>query len=115
MKYMIVYSLTYTSQWLALPRDERNRFNEEKINPLLAKYADRVSVRFFDAEAFSARCSDFVLFETNDLKHYYFLIEELRDTALFTQGYVRTEDVLMGLERGYIEFEEQKRREPGKS
>ncbi|HLG76072.1 MAG TPA: hypothetical protein VKX46_06635 [Ktedonobacteraceae bacterium] len=41
-----------------------------------------------------------------DLKTYYFLIEELRDTAMFTAPYFVVNDVLIGLENGYQAFEE---------
>jgi hypothetical protein len=105
MKYAILVTMKYTPAWLALPRAERNAFNDKFVNPIFGRYHDRVKVRFFDAEAFSAKASDFALFETGDLKQYYFLMEELRDTPLFTKGYLELCDVLTGIEGGYEEFE----------
>lgn len=43
--------------------------------------------------------------ECNDLEHYHFLWEELRDSVLFTTPYARLKDVVLGLERGYQRYE----------
>jgi hypothetical protein len=77
------------------------------LNPIFGKYAKSVKVRFFDAEAFVAKFSDFVIFETEDLRQYYFLIEELRDSPLFAKRLAQIEDIFMGIENGYQEFERQ--------
>jgi uncharacterized membrane protein YjdF len=105
--YTILMMMTATPTWLGLPREERDAFNANVIEPLPARYADRVQVRFFDAEAFAAHCSDFVIFTALDLKAYYFLIEELRDTAMFIAPYFVVNDVIIGLENGYQSFEEE--------
>lgn len=99
--------MTATPAWLSLPREERGAFDANVVEPLLERYAERVQVRFFDAEAFTARCSDFVIFTALDLKAYYFLIEELRDTAMFITPYFVVNDVIIGLENGYQAFEEE--------
>lgn len=104
--YTIVLMMTATPTWLSLPRTARADFTTNTIQPLLERYADRIQVRFFDAEAFSARSSDFAIFTTSDLKTYYFLIEELRDTAMFSTPYFIVNEVLIGLENGYQAFEE---------
>jgi chlorite dismutase len=103
--YTVVMMMTATPSWLGLTHEKRTAFTTEHIQPLLEKYRDHVHVRFFDAEAFAARCSDFVIFTTLDLRAYYFLIEELRDTAMFTAPYFVVNDVLIGLENGYRDFE----------
>lgn len=99
--YTIVMMLTATPTWLGLPREERRAFRTTVIQPLLEQYAARVHVRFYDAEAFAAQCSDFAIFTTPDLKAYYFLMEALRDTAMFTVPYFVVNEVLIGLENGY--------------
>ena len=104
--YTILMLMTATPVWLGLPREERDAFTATTIQPLLEQYEERVQVRFFDAEAFTARSSDFAIFTTLDLKTYYFLIEELRDTAMFTVPYFVVNDILIGLENGYQAFEE---------
>jgi hypothetical protein len=105
MKYTIVLAYRYSAEWLQKTREQRQAFNDQYLNPILGKYGKTVNARFFDAEAFTSRFSDFVLFETEDLRQYYFLIEELRDSPLFAQGLARIEDLFMGIEGGYREFE----------
>jgi hypothetical protein len=107
MKYTIVITYTFSNAWLALSRDERNAIETKTIGPIFGKYADRVQARFFDAEAFHTKFSDFMILETQDLRSYYFLMEEMRDSVLLAQGYVVFNDILIGLENGYREFEEQ--------
>jgi hypothetical protein len=105
MKYTIIMTYTYAAEWLQKTREQREAFNDEFLKPLFGKYIKTVKVRFFDAEAFESRFSDFVIFETEDLKQYYFLIEELRDSPLFAQRLAKVEDIFMGIEDGYQEFE----------
>jgi len=104
-KYVVLVFMTATTDWLRLSRRERGEFTAQNISPILEKYAEKVTMRWLDAEAFTARCSDIALFETSDLVQYYFLMEELRDTAFFSQPYFRLEDVVISLEEGYQEFE----------
>ncbi|MFC5667787.1 darcynin family protein [Kitasatospora misakiensis] len=103
--YVVMLGYSFSPQWLALPRSERQRLKATHIAPLVEKYADRVRARFFDAEAFQTRFSDFALLETEDLTAYYFLIEELRDTPLVGQGYLTFKDVVLGIEDGHEHFE----------
>ncbi|MFC5145159.1 darcynin family protein [Streptomyces aureoversilis] len=105
MRYTIVLSYAFSPAWLRLSRDERNALREQCIQPVLAEYADRVSARFFDAEAFHARHTDFALLETADLQAYYHLVEELRDTPLIGDGYLAFTDIRIGIEDGYRTFE----------
>ncbi|BDU74533.1 darcynin family protein [Mesoterricola silvestris] len=111
MKYMVVMTMKFSSAWLAMPREQRNRFNETRLGPILGRYQERVRLRFFDAEAFRADVSDFVLFEFEDPKDYYFLMEELRDTELFTQDWITVKDLFLGIEGGYREFEKEMQHE----
>ena len=103
--FTILFLYTVTPAWLRLSRTERNVFNATHVQPVLERYADRVSAQFCDAEAFTARCSDFVVFQTDKLEDFYFLFEELRDTALFTEPYLTVNDLIVGLEDGFQHFE----------
>jgi hypothetical protein len=105
MKYTIIMTYTRAPEWLQKTREQREAFNAEFMRPLFEKYFKAVKARFFDAEAFESRFSDFVIFETEDLKQYYFLIEELRDSPLFAQQLAKVENIFMGIEDGYEEFE----------
>ncbi len=105
MTYGIVLTYTLTPRWLALSREERNRMRATHIEPVFARYADRVTARFFDAEAFSGRFSDFAVLETEDLGAYYFLIEALRDSPLISEGYLVLGEVLLGVRDGFQTYE----------
>ncbi|GAA0486933.1 darcynin family protein [Streptomyces stramineus] len=106
MRYTVILSYAFTPAWLGLSRGERNAMEERYIQPVFAKYADRVAARFFDAEAFHAQHTDFALLETEDLEAYYHLVEELRDTPLISGRYLAFTDVRIGVEGGYRAFEE---------
>ncbi|KIF06414.1 hypothetical protein PL81_07620 [Streptomyces sp. RSD-27] len=105
MTYGIVLTYTLTPRWLALTRDERNRMRSTHIEPLFARHADRITARFFDAEAFNGRFSDFAVLETDDLGAYYFLIEALRDTPLISEGYLVLGEVVLGVRDGFQAYE----------
>jgi hypothetical protein len=99
--------MTSTKEWLSLSRDERRRFVAEELQPIFATYAERVRVRFLDAEAFTSRCSDVAIFETDDLQQYYFLMEEIRDSKIFTVPYFIFNDIIPCAEGGFVRFEEE--------
>jgi hypothetical protein len=80
LRYGIFLGYSFTPAWLAMPRTEREQFQAEHIAPLLAKYAGRLSIQHYDAEAFSTDPTDFAVITTDDLQAYYFFIEELRDS-----------------------------------
>ncbi|MGW2409370.1 darcynin family protein [Streptomyces sp. NPDC001739] len=106
MRYGIVLTYTVTPRWLALSRDERNAMRREHLEPIFAAYADRVTARFFDAEAFTGRVSDFAVLETDDLGAYYFLVEALRDTPVISEGYLTFADIFLGVEDGFQAYEQ---------
>ncbi|MEU8437021.1 darcynin family protein [Streptomyces sp. NPDC029216] len=105
MQYGIVLTYTLTPRWLALSRAERNEMRAAHIEPLFARYADRITARFHDAEAFNGRFSDFAVLETEDLGAYYFLIEALRDTPLIVDGYLVLGEILLGVRDGFQAYE----------
>ncbi|GAA0272608.1 hypothetical protein GCM10010302_07740 [Streptomyces polychromogenes] len=105
MTYGIVLTYTLTPRWLALPREERDRMRAAHIEPVFARYADRVTARFFDGEAFNSRFSDFAVLETEDLGAYYFLVEALRDTPLISEGHLVLGEVILGVEDGFRSYE----------
>jgi hypothetical protein len=104
VKYGIFIGYTFTPAWLAKSWEERERFQQEHLAPVFEKYADRLSVQQYDAEAFSASPTDFAFIETEDLRAYYFFVEELRDTALFAEGLARIDVIHVGLADGYRHF-----------
>jgi len=87
--------------WLALTRKERAAIAGESLGSTLPKDCG-VSLRHFDGEAFSGRCTDVLMFETEDLHAYYLAIERLRDTPLITVPYFKVVDIFPTIEDGYL-------------
>jgi Darcynin, domain of unknown function len=88
-----------TTAWLQLTPKERFAFVDDVIRPLLAKHAN-VSMRFFDAEAFSAEVTDVILWETEDLMAYQAVVEGLRET-LFWGTYFEVVAIVASIENGF--------------
>lgn len=104
-QYTFFVLLRATKEWLSLSRAERNQFVTEHLHPLFAKYTG-VKVRFYDSEAFSTRCSDIAVFETAELQQYYFLMDGLRDSKVFTVPYFEFLEIIPAIEGGFAEYEE---------
>ena len=102
-RWVVFVHLRTTPAWLALPRTERSRVAGAAFARALPD--DRVSLRYFDAEAFSGRCTDVAMFETQDPAASYFAIERLRDSPLFTIPYFEVVDIVPTLEDGFQAFE----------
>lgn len=90
--------------WLALSRAERGAYVAAEVSPILARWP-QVGLRFYDAEAFSGRCTDLMVFETADLQAYAFLIDALRDTAFLGRPYFEVLEIIPALEDGYKAYE----------
>ena len=105
MKYTVFLGYRFEREWFTRSREDRKKFEAEHVTPIFAKYSGELSIRFYSAAAFTTRFTDFVLIEADDLKHYYFLIEELRDSQLLAQGLATITDIFTGIEDGYPQFE----------
>lgn len=90
--------------WLALTRSERMAFIDATVRPIFGRYPD-VALRFYDAEAFSGRATDVAVFETANLRAYYFLIDALRDTPFLGLPYFEVLDIIPAIEDGYREYD----------
>ncbi|WP_034335450.1 darcynin family protein [Deinococcus misasensis] len=105
--YTILFLFTFSPAWLALSRAERQRMQETHVQPLLDAHQTRVSASFCDAEAFTGRCSDFVVFQAQDLKDFYFFFEALRDTPLFSVPFLTVNDLIVGVQQGHQQYQQQ--------
>ena len=105
LTYTIIVCYDFDKGWLAKSRDERKTFEKEHVVPILVKYGDRLKRRAFDAESFTSEFSDFMIIETSDLPAYYLMIEDLRQSALFTKGLAKIVKIFMGIEDGFYTFE----------
>lgn len=109
----MVVLLEFYPLWLQLKREQRREYAQE-IYQIADKYKDRVRFRFFEAEALpGANYTDFCICETDSLKDYHYMWEEIRDSAAYAQGFVKIKDVIMGMENAFQQFEvEVKKMEP---
>ena len=106
MKYTIVILYRATHLWLTLSRQERGEFFASKIAPLIRQFDGKLSIKLCDSEAFHAKTSDFMLVDCNTLKDYYYFSEYLRDTELFGKPYIEINDIVIGINNGFKDFEE---------
>lgn len=107
MKYSVLVLYRAMPDWLRLSREDRSLFFQRKIVPIIEKFDQKLKVRLFDSEAFHAITSDYMQIECADLQDYYYFIEYLRDTELFSQSYIELNDVIIGIENGFKQFEEE--------
>jgi hypothetical protein len=103
-RYTFFMHLRSLPDWLKLGRGQRQRFLAEHVRPVVDRYS-AVTLRFYDAEAFSGRCTDIAVFETDDLQAYTFLVDGLRDTAFFSHPYFEVLDIVPAVEDGYVEYD----------
>ncbi len=96
--------LQATDAWLRLQRTERNALTARHVAGSLARYP-ALRLRYFDAEAFSANCSDLILIETDDLTQYYDFMETLRDSPLIAAPYFEIVQIIPSIEEGFRAFE----------
>jgi hypothetical protein len=102
-RFTIFILLRALPAWLSLPRAQRSAIATEALSVALAEAP--VTLRHYDAEAFSAFCSDLSVFETDDLGAFYFVMERLRDTPIFAVPYFDLIQILPAIEDGYRHFE----------
>jgi hypothetical protein len=93
-----------TLAWLQLTPTARFAFLDETIQPILKNHPT-VTMRFYDSEAFSAKASDIIVWETADLMAYQHLIDKLRETK-FWGNYFEVLDIIPSIENAYAEMYE---------
>lgn len=103
IRHHAVVLLAAEPAWLALPREERN-MKALAGRAVLSRHAE-VKVRWLDADGIGGRYTDMLLCEMDGLWSYHRLMEELRDTELFSRPYFRIVDVQLGLENAYEAYE----------
>jgi hypothetical protein len=105
MRYMMIVLLEFYPSWLALPREERRK-HAAALGEIVEKYGKHVRVRFFDAEALPGKdFTDFAVCETEDMTQYHYMWEEIRDSTVYTNGYMKVKDVVIGMENAFRSYE----------
>ncbi len=106
----IFWLVKATPAWLALPpAGDGGRFSfvEKTLKPILAGSPGAV-LRFFDAEAYTAFCSDVMMWQVSKTDDYNAMVEAMRET-LFWDHYFQVLHILPCLEDGYADHYEQPR------
>lgn len=105
MNYAFFLHLRASRAWLSLSREQRAALSSEHIAPILRRHEGTLRMRYFDAEAFTASCSDVMLLEAGELQPYYDFIEALRDTPLIAAGLFEVVQIVPTIEEGYRGYE----------
>lgn len=91
--------------WLSLSREARSTaWQTPDIAAALAD-PDRLRLRFFDAEAFSAMCSDVLIVEAADIDAHNDFMEAVRDSPVFARPYFDLVAIIPALEEGFRRYE----------
>ncbi|OWO81396.1 hypothetical protein B5C26_14530 [Photorhabdus luminescens] len=101
MKYVIIWTLVFSDKWNALNRSQREQLQNESLPEILVKYNDFISLRTVDSEGFSADFQDFVIIETESLEHYYCMLQDMRNTTVISEGYLKISNIFMGIENAH--------------
>lgn len=104
-KYTFFVHMNATKEWLSLSREQRAEYFSVVQSEIFSKYPG-VKIRLYDVEAFSARCSDIAVYETENIQEYYFLVDALRDSKIYTVPYFEIVDIFPAIEDGFLEYEE---------
>src|SRR5690606_5512288 len=97
--------------WLSLTRDERSEFFEKELTPIFARVNKTVRIQLFDSEYFHSSVSDFMIVSTTHLDEYKMFIELLRDTKIYGVPYFEIQDIILGQENLFEDFNEQFKKE----
>ncbi|PHM48296.1 darcynin family protein [Xenorhabdus miraniensis] len=101
MKYVIIWTLIFHQKWNALTRYERKKLQNEHLPEILKKYSSSISLRTIDTEGFTAEFQDFVIIETENLSDYYCMLQDMRNTQVFSEEYLSISKVFMGIENAH--------------
>ena len=101
-KFTIFCSFHVTPEWLSLNQEERIAVRERAFVPIFKRYREQVSVRLFDTWAFTQASTDIIMFETPNLMAYHALMDELKNTELFSKSLLRRGETVVAVEDGFL-------------
>ena len=96
-----------------MSREYRTNMFNQFLFPVLASYSEHIQFQVYNAEAFHAKVSDFFVVETTNLEKYYQFLQKLKATKVFADEFFELEDIVMGAENGFRQFNEQMKKEAG--
>lgn len=98
----IFWLIKTTPEWLALPpHGENGRFDFGKkvLDPILGRYPG-AKMTFYDSEAFTADCTDVMVWTVTNLEDYNGAVNDLRETK-FWSFYFTIEKIIPAIENEY--------------
>ena len=100
-KYAMFIQMNATKAWLTLSAQERRAYVLNDLAAIFKKYP-HVSIEFYDAEAYTKRCSDIAILRTEVLSDYSTLMDELVKIRFFTEPYFEIVDIIPTTEADYL-------------
>ena len=91
-----------TPEWLALPAfGDGGRFawGKSVLDPILARYRG-AKMDFYDSEAFTADCTDVMVWTVTSLEDYNGLVNDLRETKFWSHYFI-VEKIIPAVENEY--------------
>ncbi|MHC6529712.1 darcynin family protein [Vibrio proteolyticus] len=101
MKYVVIWTLVFHDKWNALDRQRRKELQDEMLPQIIEKYQGKINIRTVDTEGFSAKFQDFVIIETDCLSEYYCMLQDMRNTKILSEGYLKISNIFMGIENAH--------------
>ncbi|PCJ71649.1 MAG: Darcynin 1 [Rhodobiaceae bacterium] len=98
--YTIFILVRATKAWLLLSHEERAAYAQGEFASCLAPFPT-VTLRYFDAEAFTSQCSDVFMFSASSLPDYCAVMDRIRDSRLLTEPYFEFLETIMSVEDTY--------------
>jgi len=98
---MTVFMLVKTMpEWLAMSVDERYIELAKHVEPIVQRHRDRVRLRFYDVEFYTALVTDVWVWDALDHHAYELLVEDLRETP-FWDRYFAIVEILPGVQNAF--------------
>ncbi len=98
---MTVFMLVKTMpEWLAMSVDERFSELGKHVEPIVQRHRERVRLRFYDVEFYTARVTDVWVWDALDHHAYELLVEDLRETP-FWDRYFAIVEILPGVQNAF--------------
>jgi hypothetical protein len=101
-KFTIFAYFHVTPEWLSLTKDERIATRDRAFIPIFSRYREQVSIRLFDTWAFTHTSTDMLMFETPNLMAYYALMDELKNTEIFSKNLLKRAETVVAVEDDFV-------------
>jgi len=102
-RFVVLCHFNVTAKWLSLPKPERIAFRDECFGPIFLRYREQVRPRVLDTWAFTSLATDILMFETGNIRAYYDLMDELKNTPLFAEGFLERTETVVCVEDGFLD------------